>query len=306
MKLAPVVLFTFNRPKHTAETLNALAANQLVAETNLYIFSDGPRNTKDFAKIKEVRTLLHAMKAQSIFKNVIIFESKENKGLANSVISGVSQVFSEYNSVIVLEDDLVTSNDYLKFMNICLHKYEGNDKIGCFTGYNPLKKMPADYNQDVYFSTRTNSLGWATWKNIWNNVDWEAKAYNRFKKSFKQRKLFNATGYDRAKRLDLQMQKDAKSWSILFGFDNFINNKYTAYPKDSKLIHIGWDGTGTHHGGDIDKFNDKYKISKYPLKLPNEIVLEKGLIKLQRKLFGDGFIIKLKDVLIFIKNFLIH
>ena len=306
MKLAPVVLFTFNRPKHTSQTLNALVKNELVEQTELYIFSDGPRNNEDLIKIKEVRTLLKAIKSENIFKKVIIFESKENKGLANSVISGVSQVFSEYNSVIVLEDDLVTSNDFLKFMNICLHKYKGNDKIGCFTGYNPLKKMPTDYNQDVYFSTRTNSLGWATWKNIWNNVDWEARVYNRFKKSFKQRKLFNATGYDRAKRLDLQMQKDAKSWSILFGFDNFINNKYTVYPKDSKLIHIGWDGTGTHSGEDIDKFNDKYKISKYPLKLPNEIVLEKGLIKLQRKLFGDGFIIKVKDVLIFIKNFLIH
>ena len=127
MKLAPVVLFTFNRPKHTAETLNALAANQLVAETNLYIFSDGPRNTKDFAKIKEVRTLLHAMKAQSIFKNVIIFESKENKGLANSVISGVSQVFLEYDSVIVLEDDLITSSDFIKYMNDALVFYKDSD-----------------------------------------------------------------------------------------------------------------------------------------------------------------------------------
>jgi hypothetical protein len=303
MKLAPVVLFTFNRPKHTAQTLNALAKNELVEDTELYIFSDGPRNNEDFIKIKEVRTLLHAIKSENIFKEVAIFESNENKGLANSVISGVSQVFSKHNAVIVLEDDLVTSNDFLKFMNTCLHKYENNDEIGCFTGYNPVKKMPNDYNYDVYFSTRTNSLGWATWKSIWQNVDWKAKKYNNFKGNFKQRTIFNSTGYDRAKRLDMQMQKDAKSWSILFGFDSFINNKYTVYPKDSKLIHIGWDGSGTHSGGAIEKFNDACKESKYPLIFPNEIILEKRLIELQRNLFGDSFILKLKDAIIFIKNY---
>jgi len=303
MKLAPVILFTFNRPKHTEQTLKALAANEFSSNTNLYIYSDGPRSKEDFIKIKEVREVIQATKTKNIFKSIKVIESEDNKGLANSIISGVSQVFLEYNSVIVLEDDLVCSNDFLQYMNICLNKYENNNKIASISGYNPLKKIPDNYKYDAYFSTRTNSIGWATWKSNWNNIDWKAKAYNRFKKSFKMRTAFNSTGYDRANRLDRQINKDAKSWSIIFGFDLFINNQYTLYPVDSKIIHIGWDGSGTHSSEGPEKFNDTHKVSKYPLLFPAEEILEKDLIKMQRKLFGNSFLMRIKDILIFIKHF---
>lgn len=36
--LAPVILFTYNRPEHTKRTIEALAANELAAETDLYVF----------------------------------------------------------------------------------------------------------------------------------------------------------------------------------------------------------------------------------------------------------------------------
>jgi len=219
----------------------------------------------------------------------------------------VSQVFLEYDRVIVLEDDLLTSQDFLKFMNLSLDKYDLNNNVGCITGYNPLREMPKDYDFDNYFSIRTNSLGWGTWKRVWDNVDWKAEAYHKFKLNYKQRIIFNSAGFDRAKRLDRQMRKDAKSWSIIFGFDNFIKNKYTAYAKDSKIIHIGWDGTGTHsfvHSDkNIDKFNDQIRVSLYPLNLANEVKINNELLKLQQNLFGASLILKVKDMVIFLKNF---
>jgi hypothetical protein len=303
MKLAPLILFTFNRPKHTAQTLKALAANEFSSNTNLYIYLDGPRSKEDYIKIKEVREVIQTTKTQNIFKSIKVIESKENKGLANSIISGVSLVFLEYNSVIVLEDDLISSNDFLQYMNTSLNKYENNNKIASISGYNPLKKIPNNYKYDAYFSTRTSSHGWATWKSNWSNVDWKAKAYNRFKKSFRLRTAFNSTGYDRANRLDRQINRDAKSWSIIFGFDLFIKNKYTLYPVNSKIINIGWDGSGTHTSDVSVKFNDILKVSKYPLLLPSEIVLDKKIIKMKRKLFGDSFLMRIKDILTFIKHF---
>lgn len=302
MILAPVVLFTFNRPIHTKKTLEALLKNDLAIKTKLYVFSDGPRNATEALKVKEVREVIQSFKSQNKFLDFEVFESDLNKGLASSIISGVSKVFSTHEKVIVLEDDLLTSVDFLKFMNSTLDKYSNNNNIGCVTGYNPLREVPVSYQNDIYFSTRTNSLGWGTWKNVWDNVDWQAKEYKSFKKSFKQRLLFNQTGFDRAKRLDMQMLKDARSWSILFGFDNFINNLYTVYATNSKIIHIGWDGSGTHVEQGIDKFNDTHKISTYPLVFPEKIILDKNMIKLQRNLFGSGVIVRIKDFLVFIKN----
>jgi hypothetical protein len=305
MKLAPVILFTFNRPKHAEKTLKALAENELANETNLYIFSDGPRNDNDIPNVKSVREIINYFKNENKFLSVQICESKINKGLAKSVVSGVTKIFSKYNSVIVLEDDLITSVDFLKFMNSSLARYENDKTVGSLSGYNPLKKMPEDYKYDVYFTTRTCSLGWATWKKDWDDVDWTAKAYNKFKRSYKQRLSFNSTGFDRAKRLDRQMLKDAKSWSILFGFDIFIKKKNTLYASNSKLIHIGWDGTGTHSSdNNVQKFNDKTEISEYPLNFPKEIVLENRLMKLQRELFGADLKVKIKDFIVYIKNFI--
>jgi hypothetical protein len=41
---APVALFVYNRPDHTARTLEALAANGLAADTDATIFCDGAKS----------------------------------------------------------------------------------------------------------------------------------------------------------------------------------------------------------------------------------------------------------------------
>ena len=44
---APVILFTYNRPDHTKRTIEALAANELAEETELYVFSDAAKKEAD-------------------------------------------------------------------------------------------------------------------------------------------------------------------------------------------------------------------------------------------------------------------
>jgi len=44
LNLAPIVLFTYNRPWHTMQTVEALKKNELAQESELFIFSDGWKN----------------------------------------------------------------------------------------------------------------------------------------------------------------------------------------------------------------------------------------------------------------------
>jgi len=44
MNLAPIVLFTYNRPWHTRQTVEALKKNELAQDSELFIFSDGWKN----------------------------------------------------------------------------------------------------------------------------------------------------------------------------------------------------------------------------------------------------------------------
>jgi len=39
--LAPIVLFVYNRPWHTRQTIQALVKNELANESDLFIYSDG-------------------------------------------------------------------------------------------------------------------------------------------------------------------------------------------------------------------------------------------------------------------------
>ena len=111
MKIAPVTLFTFNRPWHTRRTVEALLENDLADESELIVFSDGPRNYQDKHKIGEVRQYLNSI---SGFKKVSLIERPQNLGLGQSIINGVTEVLRDQEKIIVLEDDLITPTFFLR------------------------------------------------------------------------------------------------------------------------------------------------------------------------------------------------
>ena len=105
MNYAPVVLFVYNRADHFEKTYEALAKCEEVPYTDLFIFSDGAKNSKAEDGVNNVRGLARKIAQNNNFKSVKVIESPVNKGLAKSIINGVSQVVEEYGKVIVLEDD---------------------------------------------------------------------------------------------------------------------------------------------------------------------------------------------------------
>ena len=105
--LAPVVLFVYARPDHTERTLDALAKNELAADTDLIVYSDAPKHAGHGANVAAVRALIRQY--GRAFRSVAIHEQPKNLGLAKSVIAGVSATVEKYQRSIVVEDDLETS-----------------------------------------------------------------------------------------------------------------------------------------------------------------------------------------------------
>ena len=162
MQIAPTALFVYNRLEHTKRVIEALQKNVLASESDLIIFSDGPKHEKDVKKIDEVRKYLKTIDG---FKSIEIFEKENNLGLSNSIISGVTEVVNRYGKIIVLEDDLVVSPYFLEFMNNALVKYENEEKVISIHGYiYPIKnKLP-----ETFFIKGADCWGWATWKRGWD------------------------------------------------------------------------------------------------------------------------------------------
>jgi hypothetical protein len=253
--LAPVVIFVYRRPEHTKKTIESLSKNYLAKETEVFIYSDGPKDEKSEKEVKLVREYIDLLPEKRFFKSIKIIKSETNKGLANSIISGVSEIIEKYGKVIVLEDDLVSSKDFLQFMNAALEYYKDNSKIWSISGYNLPIKIPKDYEYDVYLSYRASSWGWATWKNRWEKVDWEVSDYDDFKKNKLLRNKLNRGGRDLSFMLDLQMQGKIDSWAIRWCFAQSKLDMLTVYPVISRIRNIGLDGTGTHSG-----FNQRYDV----------------------------------------------
>ncbi len=264
--LAPIVVFVYNRVEHTKLTIEKLKENLLAKESNLYIFSDGPKKESDIEKIEEIRKYINNI---SGFKSIKIIESEKNKGLAKSVIYGVSNIIKEYGKVIVVEDDLITAKNFLNFMNDCLNFYEKDDKIWSISGYKLPIKIPFTYKNSIYLTERASSWGWATWSDRWLSVDWDIKDYMNFIKNKNKVKEFERGGHDLCEMLSAQMNGKIDSWAIRWCYNQYKQGKFTIFPVKSLVQNIGLDGSGTHssvndyyHYNTMIDENFKYKLIK--------------------------------------------
>ena len=264
MNLAPIVLFVYNRADHTKKTIEALKKNKLANESELFIFSDASKNINSSEAVKEVRKYIKTITG---FKNIIIKEAPTNKGLANSVISGVTEIVDKYKKVIVLEDDLVTSFNFLEYMNEALSFYQKDKRIWSISGYNPPINISKKYYNDVYLGVRASSWGWGTWKDRWGKNDWHVLDYNDFSRNKTKIRKFNRGGNDMAEMLKNQMESKIDSWAIRWCYNQFKDNSYTVFPIISKVQNIGMDGSGVHCGVNscndvvLDKGNQKTKFT---------------------------------------------
>lgn len=247
----PILLFTYKRLIPLQQTVAALQQNELAADSILYIFSDGPKTSRDQEQIDKIRTYLATIKG---FKQVHIAASPSNKGLANSIIEGVSSVLETAESVIVLEDDLLTTPNFLTFMNQALARYQDNEPVFSISGY-AFDLRGEDTNPNsTYFLNRGWSWGWATWRNRWENVDWEVRSYEAFSKNKKERKEFAKGGSDLNAMLDKQMRGKLDSWAIRWFYHQFKNGGLTLYPLGSKIYNNGFDEFATHTSGSEKRY----------------------------------------------------
>jgi len=273
---APIVLFVYNRPEHTRRTVESLAKNRLAKDSILYIFSDAAKNEAAKEHVCEVRKYIASLRDLDYFASVVIEEAQENRGLADSIISGVTKIMQSDGRAIVLEDDLLSAPDFLDFMNQSLSFYEKDSSIGSISGYSPLQSLPATYKEGTWVASRTSSLGWATWKDRWAQVKWQIDDFETFKKDKKARKRFDECGSDRYDRLRRQIEVGANSWSVRFGYWQSSAERYTVFPAVTRIQHIGWDGSGVHgtYVGPLDTHIKDYAID-FELKTiaPNEKVI---------------------------------
>jgi glycosyltransferase involved in cell wall biosynthesis len=244
--LAPVALFVYNRPDHAKATLDALKRNVLASNTKLFVFSDGAKTNLEGSSVEAVRKLAREVVG---FASVTLVERHENMGLARSIIAGVTELFEKFESIIVLEDDLVTSENFLSYMNEALVHYRHDPFAFSVTGHTfPEKflRIPNGYPYDTYAGYRCSSWSWGTWRDRWQRIDWDMRYFTSFLQDGEAQEKFNRGGQDMTTSLQMQHNGDIDSWAIRFCYAHHANEMRCVYPTKTLVKNIGLDHSGTH------------------------------------------------------------
>lgn len=243
MSLAPVVLFVYNRLDHTQQVVDALRGNELAEDTDLHIYADAAKDVEALEKVQALREYLPTITG---FRKVSIQFRAKNMGVDANVISGVTEIIERYGKAIVLEDDLITSPYFLRYMNEALDHYEQKDKVISIHGY--VYPVVQQLNE-VFFLKGADCWGWATWKRGWDLFEPDGK---KLLDQLEERKLekefdFENT-YPYLQALREQANGETTCWDIRWYAAAFLADKLTLYPGKSLIRNIGLDGTGTHCG----------------------------------------------------------
>lgn len=261
--LAPIALFVYNRPWHVRQTLESLRKNYLSEQSVLYIFADGAEPTADQDSLDRIAEVRKIIREKQWCKEVHIIEREKNKGLANSIISGVSQLISEFGKVIVLEDDMLTSPFFLQFMNEALDFYENEEQVASIHAYIfDIEDLPS-----TFFLKDPGCWGWATWARGWRLFEHDGK---KLMKEIQEKKLIKRFNYEDSYPYFLMLEKQVKgendSWAIRWYASLFLKNKLTLYPHQSLVYNIGNDASGTHATGEENYFEVKVAQKAIPIK----------------------------------------
>jgi hypothetical protein len=241
---APIALFLYRRPRHTLRCLQSLAANPEFLDSPLYLFCDGPQGAGDAAAVEQVRQIARCLPHH----HKVVIESPVNRGLADSVIAGVTRVTQAHGRVIVVEDDLVLAPTFLAFMNRSLVRYQEDPRVMQVSGHMyPVSSHTGTC--DAVFLPMATSWGWATWERAWRRFDPDMRDFQRLHEAPGLQRQFDIDGaYPYFSILQRQRAGKADSWFIRWYLSLFMSGGLTLFPRHSLVRNEGFDGSGVHCG----------------------------------------------------------
>jgi hypothetical protein len=196
-------------------------------------------------------------------REVNIIEAEKNKGLTKSIVEGITSQVNKHGGLIVLEDDIVTSPGFLKYMNSALRVYQHDEKVFGISGYSyptVSKEIP-----ETYFLHMGSSWGWATWKRAWDKLNLNVPDLIAKIKAHRNYKKFNVGSHPFFEMLLKQNKENPDTWDIQWYASLFLADGFFLFPNKSLSKNIGFDNSGTHCAAD----------SYYETDLAEEIIIKK-------------------------------
>lgn len=248
---APIAVFAYKRPSHTLRALQHLSKCPEFATSRVFVFIDGPKHETDAEAVAQTQAVVEAFAAP----NVTILAQQSNRGLAASIIAGVTQLTAEYGRVIVIEDDLIVHPTTLTWLNRGLDAYADDRRVMQIGAYQ-YRTPEFEARAQGTFQHFATTWGWATWKRAWDMFDPEANGWEAIRTRGPARREFDAGGtYPFSDMLIRQMSGRLDSWGIRWSWTLHQHGGLSLLPPRTLVVNEGFEDGATHNSvGPLKRF----------------------------------------------------
>jgi hypothetical protein len=259
----PIVVFAYNRLDPLRETLKALEKADGFPGGPVIIYSDGPKPDVE-TDIRAVESLRHWLYQWAKDRRYVsIVASKHNRGLRPSITEGVTEQLDHFESLIVLEDDIIVSPVFLKYMHLSLAKLSMNERVCQVSGY-----FIPHHNKlsETGFLSVPACWGWGTWARAWELYNDNAEELLRNIPGTRADAFNIENSYGYFEALAANAKGLQNTWAVRWYASVFPHNLLTLYPSKSLTRNIGFQYAGTNcNGGVMEKiFTHQHISSRLP------------------------------------------
>lgn len=252
-KLAPVAVYTYSRYDHLIKTLEALRHNHLASATVLYVVSDGAKEPELEPTVRRIRDYVDDLNG---FREVVRVYRDSNYGLRRSLPEAEKMILSDHGRIINMEDDNITSANYLDFINAGLQYFEEDDTVYSICGYcPPVGPKQGSVDGDFWRYAWNMSWGYGIWKAKYDRLNPLKNRYHEMRRTGVLSKQNRAGGLyvsDSLRRdhAGLKYFPDA-----VLCTEMFAANMQAIIPTVSKVHNTGQDGSGQSTRQSTDKYD---------------------------------------------------
>lgn len=241
-EFAPILITVYDRLDHLKECINSLLKCSNVSNTELFVASDFAYRSEDIPKIEAVRAFVQSIIG---FKSVHLIARDSNVGSFNNFFDSINQIFKNYNTLILLEDDNIVVPSFIDYMNLSLSIHQNDNEIFSISGYMyPIKFDKIKLTVSTFKWRGFSAWGVGLWKTKWEVINWE-DAY--IKKAFRSPLTIVNTMKVANHVLPIlfySLRKGRKIGDAIITINLVEKKMHSVFPIISLVRNIGNDGLG--------------------------------------------------------------
>ena len=258
-RLAPVAVYTHTRYSHLVQTLESLKNNFLAPYSVLYVVSDAPKVESHKDAVRRIREYVDNLTG---FKEVVRIYRDKNFGLKLSLPMAEEAIIGDHGTIINMEDDNISSRNYLDFMNGGLQYFQNDFSVYSVSGYRPpIQSSKIDDDSDIWFYPWNMSWGYALWKSKYDRFHPLINNYPLLRKTGKLQEQNKAGGLYVSDSLKRDYEGKKYFPDAILGTEMFLARMKTVVPVVSKIRNIGQDGSGQSSSMVTDKYDGELDSS---------------------------------------------